>query len=72
MSAHQERQVRISVNNRRCHRYGICEAEADSVFHLTPDGRLRYRAKPEPEEYQEVLMAVRLCPMQAITIRERA
>lgn len=63
--------LRISVNNRRCHRYGICEAEARSVFQLTPDGRLRYRAKPEPREYQEVLMAARLCPMQAITIRER-
>lgn len=72
MSARYVPQIRISVNNKRCHRYGICEAEAGSVFQLTPDGRLRYRAKPEPEEYQQALMAARLCPMQAITIRERA
>lgn len=66
----QRHEIRISVNNRRCHRYGICEAEAGSVFQLTPDGRLRYRASPEPGEYHQVVMAARLCPMQAISIRE--
>jgi ferredoxin len=72
MSTRRPARIRISVDNKRCHRYGICEAEAGSVFRLTPDGRLRYRARPEPAEYPDVLMAARLCPMQAVTIRERA
>jgi ferredoxin len=64
-------ELRVTVNNDRCHRYGICQAEADGVFLLTSDGRLRYDSRPPPSEYDEVLAAARYCPMQAIFVERR-
>ena len=64
-------ELRVTVNNDRCHRYGICQAEADGVFLLTSDGRLRYDSRPPPSEYDEVLAAARYCPMQAIVVERR-
>lgn len=63
--------IRVSVNNRRCHHYGVCETEAGNVFQLTSDGRLRYDPRPPDGERDNVRMAERCCPMQAITIAER-
>jgi sulfoxide reductase heme-binding subunit YedZ len=64
-------QLRVTVNNHRCHRYGICEAEAPGNFKITEDGRLRYERRPAPSERVPVRMAARACPMQAITLEER-
>lgn len=66
------RELRVTVDNGRCHRYGICHAEADGVFVLTSDGRLRYDPRPPASERDQVLAAVRLCPMQAITVEDRS
>jgi len=65
------RGLQVSVNNRRCHRYGICQAEAEEIFWLGSDGRLRYDTRPPPELHDQARMAARLCPMQAIVIEER-
>lgn len=61
----------VTVNNSRCHRYGICQAEADGVFMLASDGRLRYDARPPASEHDNVLAAARYCPMQAILVERR-
>lgn len=66
-----EPHLRITVDNDRCHRYGICQAEAEGVFLLTSDGRLRYDPKPPPSEHDRVLAAARYCPMQAIIVEGR-
>lgn len=64
-------ELRVTVNNNRCHRYGICQAEAEGVFLLAHDGRLRYDSRPPASENDEVLAAARYCPMQAITVERR-
>jgi ferredoxin len=61
----------VSVDNNRCHRYGICQAEADGVFLLAHDGRLRYETRPPVSRTEHVLAAARYCPMQAITVERR-
>jgi sulfoxide reductase heme-binding subunit YedZ len=60
----------VSVDNHRCHRYGICEAEAPRSFRIADDGRLRYERRPVESEHKPVRMAARCCPMQAITLEE--
>ena len=60
--------VSVSVDNRQCHLYGICEQEAPEVFALGIDGRLRYSAHPAALESEATRQAARLCPMQAITL----
>lgn len=69
---HHDPELRVTVNNARCHRYGICQAEADGVFLLASDGRLRYDSRPPNSEYDHVLAAARYCPMQAIIVERRA
>jgi ferredoxin len=64
--------LRVSVNNRRCHRYGICQLEADQVFRIAPDGRLQFDAHPPADQHEPARMAARMCPMQAIVVEERA
>jgi ferredoxin len=62
--------LRVSVNNRRCHRYGICQLEAESVFRIAEDGRLQFDAHPPVEQHESAKMAARMCPMQAIIVEE--
>lgn len=61
----------ISVDNERCHRYGICQAEAPGLFQLVDDQRLRYERRPPPEQFAKARAAARACPMRAIELRER-
>lgn len=68
----REQELRVTVNNHRCHRYGFCQEEAESVFVLTSDGSLRYDARPPASENDAVLAAARYCPMQAIHVERRA
>ncbi|HEY2696158.1 MAG TPA: ferredoxin [Pseudonocardiaceae bacterium] len=63
--------IKVIVNNRRCHQYGICQAEAGEVFQLRANGQLRYDHRPPESERDHTLMAARYCPMQAITVLER-
>jgi ferredoxin len=61
----------LSVDNDRCRRYGICVAEAPTLFRMTTDGGLRYlRAVPD-READQAKAAVRSCPMLAISLDER-
>ncbi|MFD9896295.1 ferredoxin [Amycolatopsis sp. NPDC059027] len=62
--------VRISVDSRRCHRYGVCQAEAPQVFRLQGDGQLAYLRKPGAKQTQRVQAAARACPMRAIHLQE--
>lgn len=61
----------VSVDNHRCHRYAICQAEAPDSFELTSTGRLDYERRPSPGRSPEVLSAARSCPMQAIHVEMR-
>lgn len=61
----------VSVDNHRCHRYGVCQAEAPEVFQLVEDNRLTYDRRPSPEQFANVRTAARSCPMRAIELRER-
>jgi ferredoxin len=59
---------RVVVDNDRCELYGICEAEAPTLFALGPDGRLTYRRSLGDEDVAQAASAARCCPMQAIAL----
>ncbi|MEV7553232.1 ferredoxin [Amycolatopsis sp. NPDC089917] len=61
--------VRISVDDKKCHSYAICQAEAPRVFQLQDDGQLRYLRKPGARQLPLVQAAARACPMRAIHLR---
>ncbi|HYQ64928.1 ferredoxin [Actinophytocola sp.] len=62
---------RVSVDNDRCRRYGICAAEAGQLFRLTPNGNLRYLRAVPSEALPAAKAAVRSCPTLAIELEER-
>jgi len=62
---------RVSVNNERCRRYGVCQGEAPDIFHLTTRGELRYRRTVANHELEQARGAVRCCPTMAILLEER-
>lgn len=64
------RKVQVSVDNQRCKRYGICQAESPQLFQLMADGRLRYVRDPDTDSRAEAQAAARSCPMQAIQLQE--
>jgi NADPH-dependent 2,4-dienoyl-CoA reductase/sulfur reductase-like enzyme/ferredoxin len=61
--------VRVSVDNNRCHIYGICQQEAPEVFRISAGGSLHYAGKVPAEFAAQARQAARCCPMQAISIR---
>jgi ferredoxin len=61
--------VTVSVDNNHCHLFAICEQEAPEVFTLGRT-RLHVATRPEPHLIDKAKAAARLCPMQAITVRE--
>ncbi len=64
------RKITVSVDNQRCRRYGICQAESPELFQLLADGRLRYVRDPENGNRAGAQAAARSCPMQAIQLQE--
>jgi sulfoxide reductase heme-binding subunit YedZ len=62
--------LRVSVDNQRCKRYGICQAESPELFRLMEDGRLRYVRDADNEELAGAVAAARSCPMRAIQLQE--
>lgn len=58
--------MKISVDNQRCHLYGVCQAEAPNLFELTPGGRLHYVSHVIDEHTDQAKAAARACPMRAI------
>jgi ferredoxin/DMSO/TMAO reductase YedYZ heme-binding membrane subunit len=71
MNGHRNgRKITVSVDNQRCRRYGICQAESPDLFQLLEDGRLRYVRDPENGKRAGAQAAARSCPMQAIQLQE--
>ncbi|HEU5471617.1 MAG TPA: ferredoxin [Actinophytocola sp.] len=62
--------IRVNVDNQRCKRYGICQAESPELFQLLEDGRLRYIRDPHTEDRAGAQAAARSCPMRAIKLQE--
>jgi ferredoxin/DMSO/TMAO reductase YedYZ heme-binding membrane subunit len=62
--------LRVSVDNQRCKRYGICQSESPELFRLMEDGRLRYVRDADNEELAGAIAAARSCPMRAIQLQE--
>lgn len=62
--------LRVSVDNQRCKRYGICQAESPELFQLLADGRLNYVRDPDTGEQAGAQAAARSCPMRAIYLQE--
>lgn len=62
--------IRVSVDNQRCKRYGICQAESPELFQLMEDGRLRYVRDPDHEDRALAQAAAMACPMRAIQLQE--
>jgi sulfoxide reductase heme-binding subunit YedZ len=58
------------VDNQRCKRYGICQAESPELFQLLADGRLHYVRDPDSGEHAGAQAAARSCPMRAIHLQE--
>ncbi|HEY4454444.1 MAG TPA: ferredoxin [Pseudonocardiaceae bacterium] len=65
---HADTSVEVSVNNARCHLYGICQAEAPDLFELTEDERLRYVSHIGPAHVEQAKAAARGCPMRAVSL----
>jgi ferredoxin len=63
-----ETSIEISVNNARCHLYGICQAEAPDLFELTEDERLRYVSHVSQGLVEQAKAAARGCPMRAVSL----
>ena len=61
----------VDVDGEHCHLYGICQHEAPAVFQIGDDGRLRYPKRPDAAHEASVRQAARMCPTQAITVKER-
>jgi sulfoxide reductase heme-binding subunit YedZ len=70
ISTSNGRKISVSVDNQRCRRYGICQAESPELFQLLADGRLRYVRDPETGNRAGAQAAARSCPMQAIQLQE--
>jgi sulfoxide reductase heme-binding subunit YedZ len=70
MAPRMGRKVQVSVDNQRCKRYGICQAESPQLFQLMEDGRLRYVRDPDTASRAQAQAAARVCPMQAIQLQE--
>ena len=62
---------RVSVDNDRCRRFGICADEAAQLFQLTARGGLRYQRTVPADALAAVQAAVRSCPTLAISLEER-
>lgn len=61
--------VRVSVDNNRCHVYGICEQEAPEIFRVSESGSLHYTANVPARSAAKARQAARCCPMQAVSVR---
>ncbi len=61
---------RVDVDGEQCDLFGVCMHEAPAVFQIGDDGRLHYPKRPESEHGPAVRQAARMCPKQAIRVKE--
>ncbi|MFI9275938.1 FAD-dependent oxidoreductase [Kitasatospora sp. NPDC052896] len=64
--------VKVSVDNNRCHIYGICQQEAPEIFRIAESGSLHYTANVPAHSAAKARQAARCCPMQAVSVRTAA
>jgi ferredoxin len=60
--------VRIAVDLTTCQGYAQCCFLAPDVFRFNGQEALMYVPEPDPEEREQVLRAVKACPVQAIVV----
>ena len=60
--------VKVIVDMDKCQHYGQCCFEAEDVFQLDDDGKLKYKSEVDESRRAAVESAADVCPMQAITI----
>jgi ferredoxin len=58
------------VEHRTCRRHGLCLAVAPEAFTVGPDGRVQVTGRTDPAALAKAQQAARLCPTQAIKVRE--
>jgi len=62
--------MRVEVDLDRCEAHGECTMVAPEVFELDDEDQLHYDAEPDESLRAKVEQAVRVCPVQAIRLRE--
>jgi ferredoxin len=62
--------VRVHVDLERCEAHGECTIAAPEVFDLDDHDLLHYDPEPDESLRPKVERAVRVCPVQAISIPE--
>jgi ferredoxin len=59
--------ITISIDMDKCQHYGQCVFEAEDIFELDDDGKIRYVKEVSDDRQDDVDNAVDVCPMQAIS-----
>jgi ferredoxin len=60
--------VRIAVDLTLCQGYAQCCFLAPEVFRFNGEEALMYVPEPDPDQREQVLRAVKACPVQAILV----
>lgn len=61
--------LRLLVDDARCVRTGMCEAQAPAVVEITDDGALRVLQDPvDPAQHAAARAAVTGCPTRALSL----
>lgn len=62
--------MKVRVDLARCEAHGECTYAASEVFELDDDDQLHYDPTPPEHLRAKVEQAVRICPVQAITMSD--
>ena len=63
--------MRIVVDRSKCSSIGLCEATADDIFQIGPDGSLHILIEDISEDRRiDLEQACENCPTQALTIED--
>lgn len=60
----------VHVEHRRCRRHGLCLLVAPEAVRVNRVGRIAPAARPSAVALEQAREAARLCPVQAIEVRE--
>ncbi|MCD2188114.1 ferredoxin [Actinomycetospora soli] len=60
--------MRVHIDTTRCTGHGMCEAAAEDVFEVGPDGITHLLIDPDPSQRREVEAAVAECPTRALSV----
>jgi ferredoxin len=71
LSTRQDRRMRVEVDMDKCESNALCMGYAPEVFEVDDDDNLIVLNKNPSEDLREkVLLSVRMCPKQAISVFE--